>query len=111
MKECRFECVLQEWECRRRDDGTLRMYKCRGDAQRFRLPLNDSIIDDVIGFELAEDDHDDEHDFDVDEYVSNVSVRCECDVMMPQAMSRSEVRRQSRFLNKHVQSGESLNSI
>ena len=87
------------------------MYKCRAEGVRYRLPLNDSVVDDII---LAEVELDDEEDDDVSlGDVSNVTVRCVCgrsggEDMMPKAMSRSEVRRQSKFISEHVQSGRSF---
>ena len=86
------------------------MYKCRAEGVRYRLPLNDSVVDDII---LAEVELDDEEDDVSLGDVSNVTVRCVCgrsggEEMMPKAMSRSEVRRQSKFISEHVQSGESF---
>ena len=77
--------IKQEWECRRKPDGTLRMHKCRGKAS-YRLPPDDVMMDDVM----------DSSDDAIAEVTS-----CDCSQMT--SMTRSERRRQQQFLADHVQ--------
>ena len=77
---------MQEWECRRKADGELRMYKCRGQGI-YQLPADDS---------GRRNDRS-----------RPATKTCDCGLPAPQGLSRNELRRQRQFLNHHVSQGQS----